>query len=77
VERNLLNKKSSTVFEKRKAKEKNYFREIRAGSLQNGPATKWATQKRATSKRAAPKWLRHKVVYRGRGPSGFSYTVQI
>jgi len=31
--------------------------------LQNGPATKWATQKRAITKQAAPKWSRHKDVY--------------
>jgi len=32
-------------------------------SAQNGPATKWATPKRAKAKRAMPKRSRHKVVY--------------
>jgi len=31
-------------------------------SLQNGPATKWATPKKTTTKRAAPKWSRQKDV---------------
>jgi len=51
--------------EKAKRKETNYFRKIRNKKVhsKNGPATKWAMPIRATTKRAAPKWLRYKVVY--------------
>jgi len=30
--------------------------------LKNGPTIKWTIPKKATTKWAAPKWLRHKVV---------------
>jgi len=72
LKRNLLkiNKKSSTVFEKKMKKDgkkyklKNWKKKIIfAKYVPKRFAPKWAMPIKAKTKQAAPKWSHHKVVY--------------